>query len=340
MSQLHNEISALIALRDLYKILPGNPVNLGKSYVMGLTIFRETINRKGDFDKIESRRSVDCLEYFQQLFIYIANYIPLNSLFYTKDAKEIIGDIIADIIRNTEYGDHYLPKIDKKVNLKIQNFLNQIILWGNGRCYNYASLALYHILESGIRPVDALWLIDPLASRKKNKVSGHQVIAIGLKTDDAYLSLIESDPIIVDFWSGSILPASKYFLDEKFKDFDKDVIQCCRIRENEPNPFQKSYININVPMKIKEWKETTATSMIDILNDRKRKGELIPEFNLDETLIKDSREANANVLDLEFNDRILSIKKNLLKLNLFEKSATKIQKKYKEYKRTKPNNNI
>lgn len=334
MSYLTNEINALLVLRKLFEILPNHPVNLGKAYVMGSIISKECARRQEEFNKSLDSEEVVYLEYFQSLLSYVAQFMPLNNLFFSDNSPQIISDIVADIVRATQTGSVFLPEIIGDGNKRLQKHLSEVSVWKGGRCYNYAALALYHLLEAGIRPIDSLWLVAP--SKNPDKQLGHQIVVIGLQSDDDYKNLSQSNAVILDFWAGKIIPAHEYFKKgSPFQDFDASVIQCCRIKEDEKNPFQQPY-SIE-PERIKEFKQSTSEAIVDIINQRKKNGEAIPEFNLTEEILKKSEQECADVSDLEFKNRASEIERNLLKLGLFEDSARKIQNKFREtILKTKP----
>lgn len=206
------------------------------------------------------------LEYFKSLFAHLAQSIPLNSLFFSEDAHQIIADVVADIVRDSSIGDVFIPNIVGG-DERLQKYLSQISIWGAGRCYNYAALALYHLLEEGVRPVDALWLNAPTSIGQTSQ-AGHQIIVIGLPLDNDYTNLAQSDALILDFWNGTIVPAHEYFQEgSPFHHFDSSVIQCCRIKDGEENPFKKPCL---VESKnIMEFKQSTSTEIITIIKKEK-----------------------------------------------------------------------
>lgn len=327
MSYLTNEINALLILRKLFEILPNHPVNLGKAYIMASIISKECARRQKEFNKSLDSEEVVYFEYFQSLLSYVAQFMPLNNLFFSDNSPQIISDIVGDLVRATKMGRAFLPEIIGDGNKRLQKHLSEVSVWRGGRCYNYAALALYHLLEAGIRPIDSLWLQAP--SEKPDNPLGHQIVVIGLESDDGYKNLSQSNAVILDFWSGKIIPAHEYFKsDSLFHGFDASVIQCCRIKEGEKNPFQQPY-SIE-PENIKKFKQSTSEAIVEIINQRRKNGEAIPEFNLTEEILRESEQSCADVSDLEFKNRTSEIERNLSKLGFFEDSARKIQNKFRE----------
>ena len=325
MINLIDEIKILLALRKLFTICPNHPVNMGKSYVIGTIIAQKCDVMEEEFNKTLETLDLTYLEYLELFLSYIARRIPINSLFFSENAQQIIGDVVADMVRTSSFGHMLITSITKKQS-RMQKYLSQLCIWGTGRCYNYAALALYYLLEEGIRPVDALWLNSPII--ENYYLTGHLIIVIGLLSDDDYKHLSDSEAIVFDFWLGKILPASKFFKEgSQFYRFDTSVIQICRFVDGVKNPFKLPCLIEESYMK--EFKQSVASTINSIFHERKNSGEYIPEFRLTPVWIQQSQEDCSNVSDLEFNRRTFEIKQNLFKLKLFDNSARKIQNKFK-----------
>lgn len=293
---------------------------------MGSILSKETAERQSEFKKTLHTLEWVYLDYFHLLFSYVAKHMPLNSLFFDEDSQKIIGDIVADIIRDSNLGNAFLPET-RRVDDRLQTYLSEMCVWGAGRCYNYAALALFHLLEEGVRPIDALWVSD--SSPASSDASGHQIIVIGLPSNQDYTKIATSEALVLDFWAGKIVPASHYFATgSQFHGFDASVVQCCRVNEGETNPFVMPCL-IETE-EVREFKQSTANKIMSIINERKNAGEIIHEFNLTQALIAESSQDGANILDVEFRHRTSEIKKNLSRLGLFEQSAKKIQHKFRQ----------
>ncbi|MES2204525.1 MAG: hypothetical protein V4496_04805 [Pseudomonadota bacterium] len=199
-------------MRDMHSQYPEPPSNRGITFAF-LVLLREAMGRFG-----ETKPSAENIS-FKDGFSHIAQHVELSEYFFNEKNYSALAIAILKVAQSLiEEEERYkLGKISiRSTSLGcIQDDLNDLRYWHTGVCRNYASIAMYALLEHKFvaKQYCDFVRLSPEPETSENKdTTGHAIIIINQEPVD-YLGnnyLLSPNAIVFDFWQGRVYLVSEY----------------------------------------------------------------------------------------------------------------------------------
>lgn len=222
-------------MRDLHQKHPDSPYNRGLTFAFCI-LLKEGMNRFGEASKPSTPKSADMP--IEDGFPLIAQHIELSEWFFDEKNYPTLKIAIRKVLQDIIYSKMPSGTFNRSTHQEcIQNDLDNLVYWHTGSCNNYASIAMYTLLNHtsiSKQYIDSVWLACEPPDLIKAQSVGHAVIIINpepVNYDDRNYRLSEK-AIIFDFWQGHVCLMSEY---------DFSPYPCAQLQyraNNSENPFK------------------------------------------------------------------------------------------------------